>query len=561
MASPLLSTFCCEFNYDHNESDSGYLEPPSYMRSPMLSYNILCIISSVIGIGGAIYQLLARLRMHRSRSSDLPVVIERQSNVILWLAMADGLASLGILIRSLVWIPTHWQHDKFDILFCAISSGWIQYFYICTYLWTFVFAIDMYMNASDHEKCAMWVNHVICWGIPLILSIGSLTNLYYPNLYCCGNSGSNDLGKKLPHYLSTYIPMIGVMIVNPILFYCSSNLVKKDLHNRGTAVEEQNKIVSEVIRRFFTFILIFYVCWLPNLINGVLLLILRQDRLKPDEPLSYGECLALQVFIAIWQVMAILNPIQAFLNSLVYGSIAIWPQRHPTPQIQPAAADTSSRIDAQEHYSSISGEEENADNSPLLLFRWFYFQNSLKLDSSKQVSNFVNHYQRAWLFIMLLWKTVLLILWSSSSSDFWKTVINIMFVVFTDNKIILKKNLIKNWKQNSCWLVKVLLLETFRGGVNFLGFILIQLVELLLIFLLKFISLFCLFIFLCWQTYLFILKFTIQQHANNLIVCLCVYFVLYFDQFIVHNYMNLIFFGRVKILFCTLSLNYCFTVM
>lgn|SRR6218665_1575929 len=116
MASPLLSSFCCEFR--ENSTGSGNCQGSSVTEQLHLdqaaeSYHILCIISSIIGIGGAIYQLKLRLQVGWSRSSSLPEVIDRQSKIIFWLAAADGLASLGMSGYYLVF--------KNDIV-CYLSS-------------------------------------------------------------------------------------------------------------------------------------------------------------------------------------------------------------------------------------------------------------------------------------------------------------------------------------------------------------------------------------------------------------------------------------------------------
>lgn len=108
MASPLLSSFCCEFRENSSlgsKCHGSSLTEQLHLDQAAMSYNILCIISSIIGIGGAIYQLKLRLHLGwRSQSSILPEVIDRQSKIIFWLAAADGLASLGMSISIGIYI-------------------------------------------------------------------------------------------------------------------------------------------------------------------------------------------------------------------------------------------------------------------------------------------------------------------------------------------------------------------------------------------------------------------------------------------------------------------------
>lgn len=101
MASPLLSSFCCEFHCNVAENASCHLQMPRWellFRDGTMSYNILCILSSVFGVIGAVYQLRLRLHDLFGYSARMPEAINRQSRIIFWLAAADGFASLGIVI-------------------------------------------------------------------------------------------------------------------------------------------------------------------------------------------------------------------------------------------------------------------------------------------------------------------------------------------------------------------------------------------------------------------------------------------------------------------------------
>lgn len=376
MASPLLSSFCCEFHCNVAENASCHLQMPRWellFRDGTMSYNILCILSSVFGVIGAVYQLRLRLHDLFGYSARMPEAINRQSRIIFWLAAADGFASLGILIRSCIWLSFDRSHAfVFGDLLCAIISGWIQYFYICTYLWTVMFAVDTYMNAGDSDKCSLWLYHTLTWGLSFLICAVGLTILYYPGLDSCGNT---NIARQLPHYLASYIAIVCAMVINPILLWKSSKLVHKDLRQRGSSLIEQKQIVGEVMGRFFSVILIFYACWLPNVVNGIVLLSLNAE----IEYRSLGH----SVIIALWQMMALLNPIQGFLNSLVYRNIAIWPNRermkHQEQHSTSAAVavdggTTEGEVNEGRNSGSSSDQEplwnqERSADSPLLIFR------------------------------------------------------------------------------------------------------------------------------------------------------------------------------------------------
>jgi len=87
--------------------------------------------------------------------------------------------------------------------------------------------------------------------------------------------------------------------------------------------------------KFFAINAAFYVCWLPNLINGLLLWTLWFK-------------LPVRVVISLWYLMALTNPMQALLNSLVYRRWKGQPQRlyipcrtlTKSPNASPADEDT-----------------------------------------------------------------------------------------------------------------------------------------------------------------------------------------------------------------------------
>jgi hypothetical protein len=66
--------------------------------------------------------------------------------------------------------------------------------------------------------------------------------------------------------------MVAIMIINPIL-YCSSTKDARFLISvrLGQYTEKERKAVDGIKTKFLFIILTFYICWLPNLICGVLI--------------------------------------------------------------------------------------------------------------------------------------------------------------------------------------------------------------------------------------------------------------------------------------------------
>ncbi|KFM82777.1 G-protein coupled receptor 143, partial [Stegodyphus mimosarum] len=293
MASPTIETFCCV---------ASSSEPSIVMRLQFhyTPYNIVCVLSSLLGILGAIYQILpspASNIPHRHRS-----IGHTQKAIINWLAMADFFAASGILLRSIFWL---WrgdfvEDDGTDLIICAIFAVWIRYFYTATYMWTICYAIDVFLVCKQKvgsQKCY----HAFSWFIALFLTATGLGTLYLPNFRC--HTGPL---RVFPNYLLSYIPILLIMIMNPILYYISSKNVRILLTGGlGQLTYLEHNLLAALKEKFFCIVLVFYICWLPNIVNGILLW-------------GIWENLPRNILVGVWYVMAIMNPLQAVFNSLVY---------------------------------------------------------------------------------------------------------------------------------------------------------------------------------------------------------------------------------------------------
>ncbi|KAF8767769.1 hypothetical protein HNY73_020668 [Argiope bruennichi] len=116
MASATIETFCCM----PSKAEPTFLR---HLEIQSLPYNIVCVISSALGMIGALYQVLPSpstsfSRRHRN-------IGHTQKAIINWLAMADFFAASGILLRSAFWL---WKgdivHQKEEFKFCAFFCKW-----------------------------------------------------------------------------------------------------------------------------------------------------------------------------------------------------------------------------------------------------------------------------------------------------------------------------------------------------------------------------------------------------------------------------------------------------
>uniref|UniRef100_A0A1B6CL95 G-protein coupled receptors family 1 profile domain-containing protein n=2 Tax=Clastoptera arizonana TaxID=38151 RepID=A0A1B6CL95_9HEMI len=307
MADPSIQTFCC--HPAMNESDPSI---SIMMEFNSISYNTVCLVSSSIGMLGALYQLLPRKKPTLShRWSTISPLRGRQT--IIWLALADMLASTGVFFRSILRLKGEFilyvhsfTGSILGTVYCAIFAAWIEYFYCVTWLWTLCYAIDMWLGLRDRPAYTYFY-HSLCWVLPSVLTFTGLGILYFPNADCHNlKAGESAFMRILPNYLLTYLPMLVVMIVNPIIYILSLNKVQDLVTlNFSQFTRKERMIVDATKLKFGLIILAFYVCWLPNLVNSILLWTQWPNLPKP-------------ALITLWYIMAVVNPLQAFFNSLVY---------------------------------------------------------------------------------------------------------------------------------------------------------------------------------------------------------------------------------------------------
>lgn len=237
--------------------------------------------------------------------------ITRGRQIVVWLSVADLLASLGVFFRSILWVFVRElvppiSDTVSSVVFCAVISAWIQFFYIATWFWTLCYAVDVRRVLKSQRECTICY-HIIAWLSPAVLTSVGLLILYVPHANCHDiDTLSGALAHIFPNYCATFFPMAAIMIVNPILYFCSTQDVRFIISVRlGQYTQRERNAVDGIKTKFLFIIITFYICWLPNLICGVLI---WSVWLKLPEKL----------IVSLWYVMAVMNPLQALLNTVVY---------------------------------------------------------------------------------------------------------------------------------------------------------------------------------------------------------------------------------------------------
>ncbi|KAL4635724.1 G-protein coupled receptor 143-like [Arapaima gigas] len=313
MASPRMETFCCP----NRDSTTAFV-----LGFQPRAFGGVSACSAALSLALAVLQVLPKRRGGRRLALQQPVPRPASSSRILFIiSVCDALGCAGIVTRSSVWlampdlisaISVPENPDVWPEVFCVGSAMWIQLFFSASFWWTFCYAVDVYLVVKRSAGLSTIVlYHMITWGLAAMLCAEGVAMLYYPSISSC----QNGLLHAIPHYVTTYAPMLLVLLVNPVLFARTVAAVTALLKGRqGIYTENERRLGSEIKTRFFKIMLVFSVCWLPNLINESLLFYLEMQADLTASHLKNVKNAALTT----WFIMGILNPMQGFLNTLAF---------------------------------------------------------------------------------------------------------------------------------------------------------------------------------------------------------------------------------------------------
>ncbi|KAM9041040.1 G-protein coupled receptor 143-like [Megaptera novaeangliae] len=310
MASPRLGTFCCATR------DAATQLMLSFQPR---AFHALCLGSGALHLALGLLRLLPGRRPAGpglpSASPPAAARAPASARILRAAAACDLLGCLGITVRSTVWLgfPSFVDGisavngtDVWPAAFCMGSAMWIQLLYSACFWWLFCYAVDAYLviRRSAGLRCERGLEHAI------------------------------------PHYVTTYLPLLLVLVANPILFRKTVTAVASLLKGRQGVYTEHERRMGDVIKtRFFKIMLVFIICWVSNIINESLLFYLE---MQPDiNGASWKQ--VRNAAKTTWFMMGILNPAQGFLLSLAFhGWTGCRPAfRAPRKEIQWESMSTS----------------------------------------------------------------------------------------------------------------------------------------------------------------------------------------------------------------------------
>ncbi|KAM9039988.1 G-protein coupled receptor 143 isoform 1-T1 [Sarcophilus harrisii] len=309
MASPRLETFCC----------------PNRDAATQLVLAFQPQVFNGVCLGSASFNLLLSILQLFPKKSQGPKKLPHTSSatILLFISACDLLGCLGIIFRSTVWLgfPDFIGNisvvngtDVWPAAFCVGSAVWIQLLYSACFWWLFCYAVDAYLVIRRSAGLStILLYHIMAWGLAILLCIEGITMLYYPSVFSC----ESGLEHAVPHYVTTYVPLLLVLLTNPILFQKTvvAGKVASLLKGRqGIYTENERRLGAVIQIRFFKIMLVFIICWLPNIINESLLFYLET---QPDINGSSLKNVRNATLIT-WFTMGILNPLQGFLFTLAF---------------------------------------------------------------------------------------------------------------------------------------------------------------------------------------------------------------------------------------------------
>ncbi|KAM6985429.1 G-protein coupled receptor 143 [Aplochiton taeniatus] len=312
MASPRLETYCCP-NRDAATDFVVTFQPQIFGG--------ICIGSAGLSLIFAILQILPKRKGYRRLGQDPLPKPASSSRILFIISICDILGCSGIVVRSSLWlglpnlvsgISIANNSDVWPEVFCVGSAMWIQLFFSASFWWTFCYSVDVFLVVKRSAGVSTIIlYHMITWGLAVLLCVEGVAMLYYPSISSC----ENGLQHAIPHYVTTYAPLLLVLLVNPVLFARTSTAVTSLLKGRqGIYTENERRLGSEIKIRFFKIMLVFFICWTPNIINESLLFYLEMQSDLQDDSLKNIRNAAL----ITWFIMGILNPMQSFLNTLAF---------------------------------------------------------------------------------------------------------------------------------------------------------------------------------------------------------------------------------------------------
>jgi ocular albinism type 1 protein len=261
--------------------------------------------------------LLSSFRYLKSLPEKAKVTWAANPHIVFNLALADLIACLAVIARSVALLAIHPPTNTTDTCDCSGSTPsccqpspnypffglpietLLRFGYTATFGWTLMYAADRFLK-SRNIFCNLRNYYVVVWGSSCIL-VGAYVIVVFANL------GPKCAGKYrlIGSYLLMYVPILVVMIVNPLLYVITGRRYRDTFMKSGKYSIDERQALKTYKMTFLAYIVVFYFCWIPSIPNLIIAVMVPFTAYKVPLP--------------VWIINAVCNPSQGLLNSLSYG--------------------------------------------------------------------------------------------------------------------------------------------------------------------------------------------------------------------------------------------------
>lgn len=326
-------------------------------------YAGVSLLSASLSLFGSAYLLQSSFRYLKSRPSKAKRLLSASPHIVFFLALSDVIACVGVIARSAslatINAPIN-SSNSTDVRFCNGSypsychpyaveylyfgvpiESVLRFGYIATFMWTLFYAVDVFLKSKE-----IFINpgpyHAIAWTSAFVLAVSYVVVVF-------AGVGTPCAGKYrlIGSYFLMYLPMLAVMIVNPLLYASTAGRYEEKLKQTGKYSKEERQNLKSQKLMFLSYVVIFYFCWVASWANLIIALLTPFNDSVPKVPFG------------IWIANAITNPMQGFLNSLCYGRV----QRSVKTNSSSRHGSTTSPIQSSEgkdNYASGQDQVEQA---------------------------------------------------------------------------------------------------------------------------------------------------------------------------------------------------------
>ncbi|XP_028403716.1 G-protein coupled receptor 143-like [Dendronephthya gigantea] len=315
-----------------------------------LTISGICIPTSIVGFTGAALQL-KYLWQYRDRQRRRPSADPR---IIFYLALSDLLTCLGLLSLGVLLIVLeepvknskgYRPKSEHVIVYESIGTSVevvALFGFLASVVWTFSFALDMSFQLYG-INCPMVVYHILSWCIPIdiIVVVQSIS-------YGIWKTECEGILGRRSRLIVSYLPVMVVIVVNPILFIITYQKVKKLLRCTGSFTVEDRQVLHACKWKLFWMVATFTICWFPNVISATYDLFTvgfsNEDKMTKID--------------VLWYLEALLNPLQGIMNYFVYRhSFRVSPNDSTlSPRRLPRVAHVNSALESCLSTSSVQQE-------------------------------------------------------------------------------------------------------------------------------------------------------------------------------------------------------------